>query len=148
MKPRLLAGLALLLAACASGPQATTLGTTTTQQETTSTTEQTTTTGQRTTAPTTTAAVTTTTAAQTLIRVEGGVKVEGPDTISVRQGEVVSFQVVADVADEVHVHGYDLLFETAPGEPIVVEFMADAAGIFEVELEESHLDLVNIEVTP
>lgn len=75
-------------------------------------------------------------------------KVDGPDTISVAQGETVVFQVVADVADEVHVHGYDLLFETVPGEPIVVEFMADATGIFEVELEESHLDLVNIEVTP
>lgn len=147
MKPGLLASLALLLAACATGPETTTLGTTTTQPEITSTTAQTATTEQPPTAPTT-AAVTTTTAAQNLIRVEGGVKVDGPDTISVAQGETVVFQVVADVADEVHVHGYDLLFETVPGEPIVVEFMADATGIFEVELEESHLDLVNIEVTP
>ena len=147
MKPRLLASLALLLAACATGPETTTLGTTTTQPEITSTTAQTATTEQPPTAPTT-AAVTTTTAAQNLIRVEGGVKVDGPDTISVAQGETVVFQVVADVADEVHVHGYDLLFETVPGEPIVVEFMADATGIFEVELEESHLDVVNIEVTP
>lgn len=147
MKPRLLASLALLLAACATGPETTTLGTTTTQPEITSTTAQTATTEQPPTAPTT-AAVTTTTAAQNLIRVEDGVKVEGPDTISVAQGEMVVFQVVADVVDEVHVHGYDLLFETVPGEPIVVEFMADATGIFEVELEESHLDLVNIEVTP
>lgn len=147
MKPRLLASLALLLAACATGPETTTLGTTTTQPEITSTTAQTATTEQPPTAPTT-AAVTTTTAAQNLIRVEGGVKVDGPDTISVAQGEMVVFQVVADVVDEVHVHGYDLLFETVPGKPIVVEFMADATGIFEVELEESHLDLVNIEVTP
>lgn len=148
MKPRLLASLALLLAACATGPETTTLGTTTTQPEITSTTAQTATTEQPPTAPTTAAVTTTTAAAQNLIRVEGGVKVDGPDTISVAQGETVVFQVVADVADEVHVHGYDLLFETVPGEPIVVEFMADATGIFEVELEESHLDLVNIEVTP
>jgi hypothetical protein len=80
--------------------------------------------------------------------VEGGVKEEGPDTISVAQGELVSFEVVADVADEIHVHGFDLLFETAPGELVVVEFTADATGIFEVELEESRLHLVNIEVTP
>jgi hypothetical protein len=148
MKPRYLVVLAWLLAACASGTGTTTLGTSTTQQDITTTTEQTITTEQTTTAPSTTAAVTTTPAAQNLIRVEGGVKVEGPDTISVAQGEVVSFQVVADVADEVHVHGFDLLFETVPGEPVVVEFTADATGIFEVELEESHLDLVNIEVTP
>ena len=148
MKPRYLVVLAWLLAACASGAGTTTLATSTTQQEVTTTIEQTSTTGQTTTAPSTTAAVTTTAIAQNLIRVEGGAKVEGPDTISVAQGDVVSFEVVADVADEIHVHGFDLLFETIPGEPVVVEFTADATGIFEVELEESRLFLVNIEVTP
>ncbi|HKZ18793.1 MAG TPA: hypothetical protein VJQ57_01645 [Acidimicrobiia bacterium] len=147
MKPRRLVVLAFLLAACAGGAGTTTLGSTT-QQEITITTEQATTTMQTATTPSTTAAATTTTIAQNLIRVEGGVKVEGPDTISVAQGDVVSFEVEADVADEIHVHGFDLLFETVPGEPVVVEFTADATGIFEVELEESRLHLVNIEVTP
>lgn len=147
MKPRRLVALAWLLAACASGAGTTTLGSTT-QQVITTTTEQPTTTEQTATTPSTTAAVATTAIAQNLIRVEGGAKVEGPDTISVAQGELVSFEVVVDVADEIHVHGFDLLFETVPGEPVVVEFTADATGIFEVELEESRLDLVNIEVTP
>lgn len=99
-------------------------------------------------ATTSTVAVTTTTEPTVLIRVEGGAKVEGPDTISVTQGETVTFEVVSDVADEVHVHGYDLFFDIFGGEATVVEFVADAAGIFEVELEGAHLDLVNIEVTP
>ena len=83
-----------------------------------------------------------------LVRVEGGAKVEGPDTISVQQGRTVLFEVEADVADEVHVHGYDLSFATEPGEVVVVEFVADATGIFEVELERAGLPILDIEVFP
>ena len=82
------------------------------------------------------------------IKVEDGVKIEGLDTLSVRVGETVRFEVEADVADEIHVHGYDLLFETLPEEEVLVEFVADATGIFEVELEELGLAIVDIEVTP
>lgn len=82
------------------------------------------------------------------IKVEDGVKTEGLDTLSVRVGETVRFEVETDVADEVHVHGYDLLFETIPEEEVVVEFVADATGIFEVELEGLGLTIVDIEVTP
>jgi plastocyanin len=146
MKRRYVLALAFLVAACGLGTSATTQSAPTTQADVTTTTVQTTTTNVATT--TIAQATTTTIAPANLIRVEGGVKVEGPDTISVTQGEVVSFQVVADVADEVHVHGYDLFFESIPGEPVLVEFNADATGIFEVELEGGHLGLVNIEVTP
>jgi plastocyanin len=138
--------MAILLAACGGGGAETT--TTTTSPDPSSTSTSTATTSTSVVETTTTGEATTTTAASVLIRVEGGVKVEGPDTISVAQGEVVSFEVVADVADEVHVHGYDLFFETVPEVPLRVEFIADATGIFEVELEETHLALVNIEVTP
>ncbi|HJQ96071.1 MAG TPA: hypothetical protein VJ935_10255 [Acidimicrobiia bacterium] len=136
----------LLVTACAEGTSGTTLITTTTEPATTTIGEATASTA----APTTTAAPATTTTAVRipLLRVEGGVKVEGPDTISVEQGRTVLFEVEADAADEIHVHGYDLFFMTAPGEVVVVEFVADATGIFEVELEESHLPLVNVEVTP
>ena len=82
------------------------------------------------------------------ITVEGGVKTEGLDTISVRVGETVRFEVEADIADEVHVHGYDLRFETIPDQEILVEFVADATRIFEVELEGLGLSIVDIEVTP
>lgn len=138
--------LALLVAACGLETSATTQSAPTRQADVTTTTVQTTTTNVATT--TIARATTTTIAPANLIRVEGGVKVEGPETISVTQGEVVRFQVVADVADEVHVHGYDLFFESTPGEPVLVEFNADATGIFGVELEGGHLGLVSIEVTP
>lgn len=82
------------------------------------------------------------------IKVEDGLKTEGLDTLSVRVGETVRFEVEADVADEVHVHGYDLSFETVPDQEVLVEFVADVTGIFEVELEALGLHIVDIEVTP
>ncbi len=98
---------------------------------------------------TTTAAETGTTAmAVPLIRVENGEKIEGLDTLSVRVGEEVVFDVVADVADEVHVHGFDLLFDVEPGQTVRIEFIPDSTGIFEVELEAAAVHIVDIEVTP
>ena len=138
--------LVFLLGACSGGGEATTsLSTVVTTTEAIVTT----------TAPTTTTASTTTTAAPTttapagiVIRVEGGQVVEGPDVISVAQGETVSFTVVGDAADEIHVHGYDLTFALEPGVPTTVEFVADATGIFEIELHESGALLTELEVTP
>jgi hypothetical protein len=60
----------------------------------------------------------------------------------------VSIWVLADTSDEIHVHGYDVYFETQPGTPIEVGLIADVPGIFEVELESSHLPLFELEVTP
>lgn len=142
-------GLTLVLIACGGAGSPTTTAATST----------TTSSGLTTSGPTTTATsvATTTTAADTTtskpaevprIKVEDGVKTEGLDTLSVRVGETVRFEVEADVADEIHVHGYDLVFETLPEEEVLVEFVADATGIFEVELEGSGLTIVDIEVTP
>lgn len=41
------------------------------------------------------------------IRVEGGEPVGGVQELSARSSETVRFTVRSDVADEVHVHGYD-----------------------------------------
>jgi heme/copper-type cytochrome/quinol oxidase subunit 2 len=83
-----------------------------------------------------------------LIRVEGGEKIEGLDTLSVRVGEDVIFDVIADVTDEVHVHGFDLTFPVAAGATTRVEFPAESTGIFEVELENQRIHLLDVEVTP
>ena len=145
----LISVLALILAGC-GGTSASTTGavetTTTTAASTTTATTATT----ASTAATTTSGATTTSAATELflIKIEDGAKTEGLDTISVRVGEMVRFEVEADIVDEVHVHGYDLTWGTIPGEAVLVEFVADATGIFEVELEASGLPIVDIEVTP
>lgn len=79
------------------------------------------------------------------IEVEEG-RVNGPNTVRVGRGERVRLVVSADVADEVHVHGYDLMADVAPGSPAVIAFRADAPGVFEVELEAAGLLLVQLQV--
>jgi hypothetical protein len=81
------------------------------------------------------------------VEVEDG-EVQGPGDVEVEQGERVRLVVEADVSDEVHVHGYDLLAEVTPEEPAVVAFRADAPGVFEVELEGAGLLLLELTVTP
>jgi heme/copper-type cytochrome/quinol oxidase subunit 2 len=122
--------------------------TSTSSTSTASTTTVATTTTTTATTTTTTAATTTTDQEIPRIKVEDGVKTEGLDTLSVRVGETVRFEVEADVADEIHVHGFDLHFDTIPGEEVLVEFVADATGIFEVELEAAELHILDLEVTP
>lgn len=72
----------------------------------------------------------------------------GPDSIEVALDEDVLFTVTSDVAEEVHVHGYDLHFDLEPGVSTEVRFTADVAGIFEVELEGAHLHIVDVAVEP
>ena len=62
-------------------------------------------------------------------------------------GESVTLKVTSDVADHVHVHGYDLFTDVAAGDPVTIEFSADIPGVFEVELEDSGLLLLELEVS-
>ena len=100
--------------------------------------------------PTSTAEPATTTAGFSGTLIEAKVTGSKVDTASrrvrVSRGEKVRIQVEADHAEEVHVHGYDLKKDVAPGEPAVIEFTADAPGVFEVELEEAALKLFELQV--
>jgi hypothetical protein len=72
---------------------------------------------------------------------QGGVRRE-----QVKAGETVVLRVTADVADEVHLHGYDKSADVAPGKPAQIRFTADIPGVFEVELEQRKQKLVELEV--
>ena len=67
---------------------------------------------------------------------------------SVAQGRNVVITVTSDVADEVHVHGYDLSADVAPGAPVTIRFTADTPGRFEIELENSGVQIAELEVRP
>jgi heme/copper-type cytochrome/quinol oxidase subunit 2 len=78
-----------------------------------------------------------------------GVLVEAKVTsrrVRVDLGQKVRVRVEADHAEEVHVHGYDLKADVAPGKPAVIDFTADVPGVFEVELEESGRNLFELQV--
>ena len=131
-------GSGLLLAACGGGDDATT-------------TESTTTTSTQTTSDTTTQTTTTVEAAEPVVVrvvVADGVPRGGIVRQKVSQGARVELVVRSNVADEVHVHGYDISREVAPGVPARVAFVAKLPGRFEVELEESGVQIADLTVEP
>jgi hypothetical protein len=75
-------------------------------------------------------------------------EVTGPRRPQFTVGDQVVLIVRADVEDEVHVHGYDLMDDVAPGSPARISFQADSEGRFEVELEDRHLPLTELVVEP
>ena len=93
---------------------------------------------------------TTTTAAFSGVLVQATVTGSNVQTASRRAridlGQKVRIQVQADRSEEVHVHGYDLKADVAPGRPAVLDFTADVPGVFEVELEQSELKLFELQV--
>ncbi len=67
---------------------------------------------------------------------------------SVTLGNHVVITINSDVADEVHLHTYDLKGDVVADGQLVFEFDADIAGIFEMELEGSHLQILELTVAP
>jgi hypothetical protein len=48
----------------------------------------------------------------------------------------------------VHLHGYDVFADVAPGKAARLVFVASIPGRFEVELEDRGLQIADIEVRP
>jgi hypothetical protein len=69
----------------------------------------------------------------TRISVKGGVLVGDARPIRVAKNDIVRIVVSSDVPDEIHLHGYDIEKEAAPGKPARFRFKADAEGAFELE---------------
>ena len=80
--------------------------------------------------------------------VAGGKPVGGIARDSVKRGRLVVIRVTSDVADHVHLHGYDVMADVGPGEPATIEFSADVPGRFEIELEDLGLQIAELEVRP
>jgi hypothetical protein len=80
--------------------------------------------------------------------VRGGQPVGGVERLEYDSGERVRFSVRSDVADEVHVHGYDISREVPAGATVRFGFPADIEGIFEIELEQRHVQIAELRVTP
>jgi hypothetical protein len=79
---------------------------------------------------------------------ENGEPVGGIEEIEVNAGERVRFKVHSDVAEEVHVHGYDLMEDVPAGGTIEFDFAADIEGIFEAEMEGVATQILELRVNP
>ncbi|MFN8216252.1 MAG: hypothetical protein U0R71_06610 [Solirubrobacterales bacterium] len=79
---------------------------------------------------------------------ENGEAVGGIEQIEVSRGEDVRFKVHSDVAEEVHVHGYDLMKDVAAGGTVEFDFPAEIEGIFEAEMEGVAVQILELQVNP
>jgi len=139
----LVAALALLgagfgLASCGGGGESaatTTEATATTTEAATATTEGATTTSTGETAPVVVRVV-----------VVGGAPKGGIVRETVQKGDRVRIVVDSDVADEIHLHGYDLSKDVAAGGRATLAFVADVPGRFELELEQRGLQIADLTV--
>ncbi len=84
----------------------------------------------------------------TTILVKNGEPVGGVQELEYSAGEEVQFTVDSDVADEIHVHGYDLMKDVPAGGSVSFSFPAEIEGIFEVELEGRKEQIAELRVNP
>jgi glucose/arabinose dehydrogenase len=77
---------------------------------------------------------------------EGGAVSVADDRIDIDAGDTVVINATSDVAEEIHVHGYDLFVDLEPGVAGSISFAADIPGIFEVEFERTATFAFELEV--
>jgi hypothetical protein len=74
---------------------------------------------------------------------QGGVK-----KLDFKKGDQIRFRVVSDTADEIHVHGYDLMKDVAKGGSVSFAFKGSIDGRFVVELEDHGEQIAELDVAP
>lgn len=83
-----------------------------------------------------------------LIKVVDGEPVDGVAELTFTKGENIRFVVESDVADHVHLHGYDVFQDVPAGGKVEFNVPATIEGVFEVELEDRVVPLAEITVEP
>ncbi|HET8861661.1 MAG TPA: hypothetical protein VFM94_00235 [Solirubrobacterales bacterium] len=86
--------------------------------------------------------------AEPTITVKNGEPAGGVQELEYSAGDQVRFKVDSDVADEIHVHGYDLMKDVPAGGSVSFSFPAEIEGIFEVELEGRKEQIAELRVNP
>ncbi len=106
-------------------------------------------------AVTTAPAATTTQAATTAaepsvltIQVVDEKPVGGVAKLKVKKGDQIHFVVESDSKQEVHLHGYDVAKDAAPGAPAEFDLAATIEGVFEAELEDPGVQILKLTVEP
>jgi hypothetical protein len=80
------------------------------------------------------------------VSIEGGAMTL--EEIAVSEGDRVTLRLTSEEPVEVHLHGYDLEKEVAPGEKATLSFEASLSGRFEIEDYESETTLGVLLVQP
>jgi hypothetical protein len=80
------------------------------------------------------------------LTVTGG-KAMQPRDLSAHQSDTVTINITSDTDGEVHLHGYDIHFETKAGQVVSQTFKADKTGDFPIEWESTSTPLGHLVVT-
>lgn len=84
----------------------------------------------------------------TIVVGKDGKPVDGVVEIDVHKGDEVRFKVESAIAEEIHVHGYDLMKDVPAGGTVSFAFPAELEGIFEAELEGEAEQILELRVEP
>ncbi len=81
------------------------------------------------------------------IVVAGGRPSGGVERLLARKGDTIGLTVRSDVADEIHIHGYDLHKTVSAGGSVTFSFPATIDGNFVIELEARRVQIASLTVT-
>jgi hypothetical protein len=81
-----------------------------------------------------------------VIHVVNGKPQGGIQKITVNKGDPVKFTVDSDVADEIHVHGYNFHKDVKKNGSVSFNFPAKIDGIFVIELESRSEQIASLQV--
>ena len=103
-----------------------------------------------TTVTTTTETTTTEAGTPTIVRINvvDGQSQGGIVRQTVNKDDQVVLVVTSDVADEIHLHGYDIARDVEAGGTVRLPFKATIPGRFEAELESRSVQIADITVEP
>lgn len=71
-----------------------------------------------------------------------------PDGMQARQGDTITINIKSDQDGEVHLHDYDIAFDTKAGQTVSHTFKADKTCSCEIEWEETSQHLGTLTVSP
>lgn len=71
-----------------------------------------------------------------------------PQDLKAKQNDTLTIHIKSDVDGEVHLHGYDIVFDTKAGQVVSHKFKADRTGTFPIEWESTGMHLGNLTVNP
>ena len=83
-----------------------------------------------------------------VVTVQNGKPAGGIKKLEYTKGDQVRFRVSSDVADEIHVHGYDFHKNVPAGGSVSFSFPAKIDGVFVIELEGRGEQIAQLTVKP
>jgi len=77
-----------------------------------------------------------------------GAKSMNPSDLSAHQGDTITINIKSDTDGEVHLHDYDIKFDTKAGQTVSKTFKADKTCECEIEWESTSTTLGRLVVSP